>query len=706
ARALRCLYAELRHREERLRAAGAEDLAELRRRDPDGPALPRLVVVVDEFATLAAELPDFVDSLVGVAQRGRSLGVHLVLATQRPSGAVSERIRANTALRVALRVHDAADSTDVVDAPGAAALPRATPGRALVRLGPGELVAIQVARSTAPNRARRGQGAEHVGAPVAVEPLAIVGSGPADARDQGSTASSAGPSDLDVLVGATVEAWGRVGDGPPRRPWPEPLPLDLDLDRATTVQGASPQAVALVLGRADRPELQRHEPWRWELDQGPLLAVGLPGSGTTTLAATAVLAAAALDPRGCHVHVVDVGAGGLAPLAGLPHVGAVIGADDVERQRRLLADLTDDLARRRAHLGGRGPGAPTVRRLLVVDGLGGFRARWPDTDPSGTWDRLLALLADGSGVGIHVLVTAEGVASAPHRVVAACRQRLVLRLGERADHAAFGIPAAAVPDLPPGRGIAADGPHLVQVARPARGLAAAVAVLAGRHGPSSPDVAAVGHLPPRVDRRQLGPAEVGDDGTLSLPIGIADEGLVPAVLRLGPGGHAVVAGPPRSGRTTALVGIARTALAAGVHVAAVSIDPAPWRAVGIEHHLPTDELSTLLHRTGPQLVLVDDADRTADDHPVLGALAGERHPERHVVASARSDRLRSAYGHWTRELRADRCGLLLAPDPDLDGDLLGTRVPRHLAAALPPGRGWACGTVPEGVVQVAGPDGP
>ena len=147
ARTLRCLEAELRHRERTLRAAGVDDLAAYRRLDPP-VALPRLVVVVDEFATLAAELPDFVDALVGIAQRGRSLGVHLVLATQRPSGAVSENIRANTNLRIALRMQDASDSRDVIDRPDAAAIGRNQPGRALARLGPGELLGLQVALST------------------------------------------------------------------------------------------------------------------------------------------------------------------------------------------------------------------------------------------------------------------------------------------------------------------------------------------------------------------------------------------------------------------------------------------------------------------------------------------------------------------------------------------------------------------------------
>ncbi len=146
-RALRCLEAELRFRERLLRDAGAIDLSDYLRKGPD-QALPRLLVIIDEFATLKAELPDFIDALVGVAQRGRSLGVHMLLATQRPQGAISDNIKANTNLRIALRVQEANDSRDVIDVSDAAAIPRGAPGRAYVRLGPNEVVAIQSALST------------------------------------------------------------------------------------------------------------------------------------------------------------------------------------------------------------------------------------------------------------------------------------------------------------------------------------------------------------------------------------------------------------------------------------------------------------------------------------------------------------------------------------------------------------------------------
>ncbi|MDE0606362.1 MAG: FtsK/SpoIIIE domain-containing protein, partial [Acidimicrobiaceae bacterium] len=155
ARALRCLEAELRYREQRLREVGAEDLSAYRLRSAVNRAqrsaaepLPRLLVVVDEFASLAADLPEFLDALVGIAQRGRSLGVHMVLATQRPAGVVTDDIRANATCRIALRVSDPRESIDIIDAGDAAGIPRSRPGRAIARFGPGEVTPFQSALST------------------------------------------------------------------------------------------------------------------------------------------------------------------------------------------------------------------------------------------------------------------------------------------------------------------------------------------------------------------------------------------------------------------------------------------------------------------------------------------------------------------------------------------------------------------------------
>ena len=131
-RALTSLRAELHHREHLLNRKKAKDLLELEKRgDPDSP--PALVLVIDEFAALAGEVPEFVDGVVDIAQRGRSLGIHLIMATQRPAGVIKDNLRANTNMRVALRMADESDSQDVVGIKEAAHFDPGIPGRGVAK---------------------------------------------------------------------------------------------------------------------------------------------------------------------------------------------------------------------------------------------------------------------------------------------------------------------------------------------------------------------------------------------------------------------------------------------------------------------------------------------------------------------------------------------------------------------------------------------
>lgn len=708
-RALRCLEAELRHRETLLRTHAAIDLAAYRASaDRDAPALPRLVVVVDEFATLAGTLPDFLPALVDVAQRGRSLGVHLILATQRPAGAVSPAIQANVGARIALRVQSEADSVDVIGTPAAAALPRHVPGRALVRFGPGDLVAVQIASSTGPARRTRPR--------VTVRPLGIPR--PEAPLEPGgvSRGEPTQATDLDEVVDAIRKAWSDLDRPDPRRPWPDPLPEHLDWPPLPCAGSRSPDDTErLVLGLADEPDRQRTAAHCWEVDRGPLLGVGLPGSGPRLLAATAALAAAERWPASaCQIHVVDGAGDGLAALAGLPQVGAVVTAGQLERQRRLVEDLAADLDERR------GGDSLRPRRLLVAHAITALVPRWEEAGHGELWPQVLDVVATGGAFGIHVCATAESP-SVPHRLVAACEQRLVFGLSDPADHAAFGVAPRSVPPLVRGRALAPQVDRdavVVQVATPADGLAAAVARLAHRdeRHDAAPHPRWIGTLPRRVPQAALDPVDragLDPDGTLALPVGLADRGLAVATLELPPGGHALVAGPPRSGRTTALASLAHALQATDAVGAALLVvlggpPPAtPWwppsaRVLDASH----EALGRWVDGTDPLVVLVDDADRIADDHPHLVRLVAERRPARHVIAAGRADRLRSRYGHWTREVRADGAGLLLQPDLDLDGDLLGVRLPRRPPVAAAPGRGWLAGTGvgAAGFVQVALPD--
>ncbi|MEO9224487.1 MAG: FtsK/SpoIIIE domain-containing protein, partial [Acidimicrobiales bacterium] len=463
-RAVRGLDAELRHREAVFRSAATEDVAAYRRAgSPAGP-LPRLVVVIDEFATLAAEHPDVLDAFVSVAQRGRAMGVHLVLATQRPTGSVNDHIRANTNLRIALRMTDRADSVDVIDAPDAASIGRRQPGRALARFGPGELVVFQAARSTG--------AAVKPGAP-AID-LAPVGLAGADTRlgralrheagarvghheEREARAPASERTSLDQLVDTIVATAAARDAGAPRRPWPEPLRAAIRLD---SLGAATAGDVAFAV--ADDPDHQRQFPIGWNPSRGNLLLIGVTGSGTTTaLASVGHALAAAFPAETCHLYALDFGAGGLAALADLPHTGAVIGAAETERQQRLLRFLANELHVRRST-------SDTVERprlVVLLDGVGSFLATWNDPMVP-VADLLGRLLDEGSDLGIHVAMAAERPGAAPMAWTSTIGQRVAFRLADATDYGLLGLSPRAVPPLPPGRAVWVESGLVAQVALP------------------------------------------------------------------------------------------------------------------------------------------------------------------------------------------------------------------------------------------------
>jgi S-DNA-T family DNA segregation ATPase FtsK/SpoIIIE len=193
-----------------------------------------------------------------------------------------------------------------------------------------------------------------------------------------------------------------------------------------------------------------------------------------------------------------------------------------------------------------------------------------------------------------------------------------------------------------------------------------------------------------------------------VPVGVSDADLGPAVLALHPGDHVFVGGRSRTGRSSALVLLAQRLRAADPEllVAALALRSSPLQRCGAEL-VVTDAAGLaalgVLRDSGRRAVLlVDDAERVDDDGTLAGLVAAA-HGRVHVVAAGRPDVVRSLYGHWTAAVRRSRLGVLLQPDLDVDGDLLGAVLPRRQPVVPVPGRGFLVVDGRAEVVQLAAP---
>ena len=750
-RALRCLEAELRYREHALRGVGLSHVRDYQRlrdtRRPDLEPMPRLVVVIDEFATLVKALPEFVDALVSVAQRGRSLGMHLIMATQRPSGSVSDAIKNNVKLRLALRLESGADSQDVIDSPAAASIGSRQWGRGFYRVSASEVLPVQTALSTGVTAATAASGG------VSLLPFRLTsgersGLGPANGESVAGTAVTnlpgakapmavgaaavdgasieGAPSDLTRLVEAARKASAAVGIGRPRSPWPDPLPAVVPLPalsgHAVGVAARSLQADTVhtdiahpdsvhshrahpdrgglpMFALADDPDRQAQYPVGWDPAAGNMLIYGAVGSGASTALATLALAqAAAQPPDRLHLYVLDMGSGDLAPLSRLPHTGAYIGAAERARQIRLIRLLRRELDLRKAGGAVRGVmGAAHARWLVLIDNVGSLRSELEkDFAGLGVLDELERIFADGPAVGLHVLATGDRAGAIPSAWVALSRQKLLLRLADPNEYSSFDVPRNAVPGYVPGRALVVATRQVVQICFPGADLAMAVGEVASRW-PGAPRTAQpVVLLPDLITADQLriagARAATGIEPWV-IPVGFTDSNLAAAALKLYEHEHALIAGPPRSGRSSTLMSIALAVLAAADPPTVVAFAPrrSPLRELPSPVVVCCDytELDRVLTPIdGRTLLLVDDADTVTDSLGVLDRWITKGAPGRHAIVAGRNDGIRRQYGMWTQKVRDGRCGVLLVPDHELDGDLLGVALPRQHRMTPVPGRGY------------------
>ncbi|MDX6744530.1 FtsK/SpoIIIE domain-containing protein [Actinocorallia sp. A-T 12471] len=733
-RALDSLAAELRRREHVLARAGAKDIEDFHA--AGGLGLARLVLVIDEFAAMAAELPGFVDGLVDIGRRGRSLGVHLILATQRPAGVVTADIRANTNLRIALRVTDPEDSADVIELPDAARIPKSAPGRCFVRTGAASPWAVQSARIGG----RRGAAARPT------EARALEWGRLGHPLPEASEEQEGQTTDLSALVAAVAEAASRAGIARQPSPWLTPLPDAVVLSPRPAPGGSVASVPPLEFGVTDLPAHQTREPLALDLEaDGHLYLAGAAQSGrTTALRSLAGALAASTTPYDVHLYAIDCGGNGLAPLAALPHCGAVVTRDSYDRVERLLNALTAEVSRRQGLLSAAGFATLAEQRatvsagdrlpwiVLLLDRWEGYTAAFEHYDYGRLVNALLRLLQEGAAVGLRAVVAGDRSGLVGQSATVFDR-RLVLRMADPADYGYAGVPEGRVPaHMPPGRALrAVQGGPVVEaqiglLGQDPSGTAQVAALqetaeaARARYGRVSPGPLRVDELPARITAEEtlaLDPSGP-PSGPLWCLVGAGGDTLGPlGVDLLEEGPSFVVAGPTRSGRSSALETIGRTLLARGVPLIVVTPRRSPLRelrdvpgVLGVldatADRADLDDLVAPEHRFA---LLVDDAELIDDTDlgdAVQAVLRSARDGEHAVVIAGNTEDLNRGYRGFLADARKNRTGLLLGVSSPDDGELFGLRLPRNASYTGPVGRGLLIRAGTPVPVQTALPPAP
>jgi DNA segregation ATPase FtsK/SpoIIIE, S-DNA-T family len=584
------LHGELIRRQELLRKAGNYASALEYGKARDGGAaldpLPTLFVVVDEFSELLAAHRDFMELFVMIGRLGRSLGVHLLLASQRLDEGRMHQLESHLSYRIGLRTFSAMESRGVLGVPDAYSLP-SQPGSGLLKNDVGTLVRFKAAYVSGGYRRRERSAARQ--AAIAGQVSAFSAAWAAPRQLPRTAAEPVRPSEPEKDAPSLLNvALDRLRDVGPHayRVWLPPLDVPTTLDELlpplapTPDRGLAPADAAasgwlrVPVGVVDRPFDQRRDPLVADLSAagGHVGIAGGPQSGKSTLIRTLITGLCLTHtPRQVQFYCLDFGGGSLAGLIGLPHVGSVTGRLDPERVLRTVAEATGHIARREKLFAERGVESMADFRdrraagefpeerygdvFLVVDGWGTVRQDFMDLVPV-----FNQISARGLNFGVHLVVASSRWGEISGALRDQLGTRFELRMGDPVD-SVINMRAAATVPKSPGRGLTDERLHFL-TALPrtdgepvagtlGKGAAALVeSVAAAWDGPPAPPV----RMLPVVLEADLLPAPEGD---LRVALGWEDQRLETLWHDFAASPHLVVVGDAETGKSNLLSLVAR-----------------------------------------------------------------------------------------------------------------------------------------------------
>ncbi|WP_042221347.1 type VII secretion protein EssC [Oceanobacillus manasiensis] len=447
-------------------------------------AMPHLFLISDEFAELKAEQPDFMKELVSTARIGRSLGIHLILATQKPSGVVDDQIWSNSKFKLALKVQNASDSNEVLKTSDAAEI--TLPGRAYLQVGNNEIYELfQSAWSGADYIADKDD-QEHVDTTIyAINELGQYDILTEDLSglDKKEEVTSV-PTELDAVIDYINDYTETQQIEPLPRPWLPPLPERIYASELHEVDfketwNLPKRPLEATIGMLDQPELQEQKPLSINLTKDGHIAVySSPGYGKSTFLQSLLIDLVQQhNPEHLHVYLLDFGTNGLLPLKDLPQVADTILLDDTEKVEKWIRLLTNSISERKRKLSRYGvadmemyekaSGETIPNMLVMIDNFDSVK----DADFGDEFNKLITQIArEGASIGVHLVISAGRQSALRMPIVSNIKRQISLYLIDQVEiRTIVGKTELEVEEIE-GRGILKlDEPALFQTVLPAEG---------------------------------------------------------------------------------------------------------------------------------------------------------------------------------------------------------------------------------------------
>lgn len=684
-RALASIDAELTWRQERFaevepRASSLEEYNT--RRLSSQEEIPRLVIVIDEYAVFVNEAKGATDRVTKIARIGRSLGMHLIIGTQSPRGVVDNAIKANVQTKICLRTGDSTESTLVLDSPLPSRIPGQFRGRGYALTPNGKLTLFQTA---------------WVGAPLQTESpeiqvrylefnhLSHSGNSPSNA----TLAETTPRKRFDILADDIEFVWRTFPESSRTLRSPILPALEPHIPLSSIVSATNGICIAVQdrLSRQDQPIVHIDA-----LDRQHVLILGSPGSGrTSTLRTIAVASGYCTYPT--HVYCIDLGSRRLAPLEDLPHVGVVITESDNQKAADLLVQINDEIQRRDEMLGKQRVNRideldnvlPAI--LLLIDNWRAF-SRLSESDRS-VATVFNEILAKGGSTGIKVIVAGDHEFDLS--LSRSFAEKFLLYFNDQTPYLRHGVELDRIPSqMIPGRALQLSSGDVIQFADVSQ---IEMSVIPSQPNRSKPMTLA--GLPDRVPLSSI-PAREESDTPFVVSIGVAGSRNAPLIVDLEDAGAILVSGPPKSGRSALLEAIALQLRSNGVRLAFIG-----GKRSRLRHRddlwdwtfdSPSPTIASLLdqiaNEKSPVALLLDDVRAEVVDDQIFSIFADDLKNRTVVVNSlwseARMINTRSPIGR----LLKDSCMVaVLMPEPDSQIRDLLVVVPRSIHLPGLPGRG-------------------